>query len=240
MILNDIADALDGTGLVPRGGFHPVAPDRVPPLPNGAPTRTVVLVGNIGRPLWDTFVEAVPDRDGRNPLDGWLDPILAEAAKAVGAHIVSPNKGPEFPPIQRWAQRAEPVHSSPIGLLIHPEFGLWHVYRAAFCFAERLDLPEVEGRASPCESCTKKPCLNVCPADAFQPDHFDALGCIAHVTGPDGGNCASRGCLARRACPVGRQFAYPKEAGAFHMRAVVRAVRRGYGVRPRDHTDWRA
>ena len=230
MILDDIAAALRGTGLVPRGGFHPVPGEGGPSMPDGGDAGTVVLVGNMGPALWKAFIDTDPDLEGRNPLDDWLDPILEDAAAAVGAHVVFPNKGPVFPPVQRWARRAEPVHPSPIGLLIHPTYGLWHVYRAAFCFEGHLELPARADQPNPCDDCAKKPCLRVCPADAFQPDGFDALGCVAHVTGPTGGNCASRGCLARRACPVGRDFAYPKETGAFHMRGVVRAVRSGYGV----------
>ena len=126
----------------------------------------------------------------------------------------------------RWARRAEPVHTSPINLLIHPDYGLWHVYRGALLFTETLALPPVEDRPSPCESCAKKPCLRACPADAFQPDRFDAVACVTHVESPAGGNCAERGCLARRACPVGRDWAYPREAGAYHMGAVTRTVRR--------------
>ena len=49
--------------------------------------------------------------------------------------------------------------------------------------------------------------------------------CVDHVAGETGGSCRERGCLARRACPVGREFAYAPEAGAFHMAAVIRAVR---------------
>ena len=30
---------------------------------------------------------------------------------------------------------------SPLGILIHPDWGLWHSYRGALAFRERLDLP---------------------------------------------------------------------------------------------------
>lgn len=225
-----IAEALDGTGLIYRGGFYPKPDDRVPPLPGGEAPGTVVLVGNAGVALWRAFTSAVPDRSAANPLDRWLDPILRRLAEGLGATLVLPNRGPDFPPIQEWAMRAEPVHRSPIGIMIHPDYGLWHVYRAVLLFKDRMALPRRAEAASPCDTCANRPCLKVCPADAFRPDRFDAKACVSHVEGAAGGNCRERGCLARRACPVGRDYAYPRDAGAFHMEAVVRAVRAGYGA----------
>ena len=216
---------LAGTGLFVRGGFHVEADDAVPPLADGRPARTVILVGNAGGDLWRAFTADNPAMAGDHPLDRWVDGHVERTAAAVGAEIVFPTRRP-YPPIMRWAKRAGPVHSSPINLLIHPEYGLWHVYRGAFLFADRLDLPSQHQAPSPCDACEKKPCLRACPADAFKPDHFDAVACVTHVESPAGGNCAARGCLARRACPVGREHAYPVEAGAYHMGAVVRTVRR--------------
>jgi len=229
-LLSAIAETLDGTGLVYRGGFHAQPDDDVPPLQDGATAGTVVLIGNAGPALWRTFTAAVPDRTIPDPLDRWLNPILDRLASKVGGTLVLPNRGPDFPPIQDWAMRAEPVYRSPIGILIHPVFGLWHVYRAALLFKEQIPLPPRTEAPSPCDSCTARPCLKVCPADAFKPTRFDAQACVNHVDSLAGTNCQERGCLARRACPIGRDHAYPQEAGAFHMAAVVRAVRGGYGA----------
>lgn len=227
--LEAIASLLEGTGLFYRGGFHPCPEDAVPQLTDGTEAGTVALIGNAGGAMWRAFSEADPDRSTPNPLDSWLDPILERLARHVGAALVLPNRGPKFPPVQDWAKRAEPVFRSPIGIMIHPDFGLWHVYRAALLFAERLDLPPRTDGANPCDSCAGRPCLKVCPADAFEPGRFNAQACVGHVTSDAGGNCRDRGCLARRACPVGRDFAYPNDAGAFHMAAVIRAVHVGYG-----------
>ena len=53
----------------------------------------------------------------------------------------------------RWAQRAEPLHPSPLGVLIHPVHGLWHAYRGALAFAEPIELPPRADLPSPCASC---------------------------------------------------------------------------------------
>ena len=224
-----IADAIAPAGLFVRGGFHVDRDDAVPSLPDGRAAATVVLIGNAGAAMWDALQASNPDPKQRNPLDTWLKPHIESVAAAVGAHPVFPNEGPPFVAIQDWARRAEPVHRSPIGLMIHPRFGLWHVYRAALCFAEHVDLPPRDDIASPCETCAAKPCLKVCPADAFGPTSFDVEACLSHVDGAGGGACRDGGCMARRACPVGRDYLYPRPAQAFHTAAFMRAARRHIG-----------
>lgn len=222
--LAEIDRLLAGTGLFVRGAFHPDPEDGVRPLGDGRPAGTVVLVGNAGKAMWEAFRRVGPDLSGKDPLDGWVDAHLERAAAALGAEIVFATRKP-WPPIQRWALKAGGVHRSPIGILIHPDFGLWHVYRGALLFARKLELPSLRAPASPCDSCAKKPCLSACPADAFSPGAFDMQACVAHVESPKGKACTTGGCLARRACPVGRAHAYVAEEGAFHMAAVVRTVR---------------
>lgn len=212
-------------GLFVRGGFHPVPEDRVPPLPDGCAAQTVLLIGNAGPAMWHAFRQAAPDIAGHEPLDTWLKPQIEAAAHAAGAHVLYPNDGPPFVAIQRWAMRAEAVHVSPIRLLIHPEFGLWHVYRAALLFPERIEIPPRSEAASPCDTCAKKPCLRACPVDAFA-QGFDVRACVGHVESDAGANCRTRGCLARRACPVGRAFRYPADAQAFHTAAFLRSARK--------------
>ena len=224
--VSDIDRNLAGTGLFVRGAFYPAPEDEVRALAGGSAAGTVVLVGNAGKAMWRAFREAVPDLGGKDPLDTWVDAQLESVAAAVGAEIVFATRRP-WPPIQRWAMKAGGVHRSPINMLIHPEYGLWHVYRGALLFVERLDLdPLPSASASPCDSCAKKPCLTACPVDAFQPDRFDMFACVGHVESAEGKACAIGGCLARRACPVGRAHQYGTEEGGFHMAAVVRTVRR--------------
>jgi hypothetical protein len=133
-----------------------------------------------------------------------------------------PFDGPPFLPFQRWAQKAEPVHPSPLGILIHPDWGLWHAYRGALAFAERIDLPLPDRRSSPCESCAGKPCLTACPVGAFTSAAYDVPTCVTHISAPAGAECIT-GCLARRACPVGLGYHHIAEQARFHQRAFLAA-----------------
>lgn len=214
-----IRSALAAYGLIARGGFHPVTDDNVPGNP-----ATLVLVGNAGPDMWAAFNRARGDYGDRtDSLDAWITDVLNGVATAVGATPLFPFGGPPHLPFQRWAQRAEPVHPSPVGVLIHPDFGLWHAYRGALAFAEKLELPPPDRRPSPCDSCADKPCLSACPVHAFDGAAYDVPACVGHITGPDSGDCMSQGCLARRACPVGRAYIYEPAQADFHMRAFAGA-----------------
>ncbi|MDF1792939.1 MAG: ferredoxin [Thalassobaculaceae bacterium] len=211
--LSDLAARLSPLGLIPRGGFAVVPDDG---LDN---TAVVVLVGNAGPALWPVF--SAQRRDGRDPLDSWVRRRLTPVAARLGARLVMPNDGPPYAPFQRWAMRAEAVHPSPLGLLIHPRYGLWHAYRAALLFSAAIELPDREETASPCADCTDRPCLSACPVGAFDGTGYDVPVCRAHAAGPRGHACRSGGCLARHACPVGRGHAYGPAQQAFHMAAFL-------------------
>lgn len=208
---------LQHAGFILRGGFRPAEEDAVPPLPDGRPVRTVIMVGNAGPAMWHAF----RGRGAGATLDEWTKRELTAAASALGVTPLFPFDGPPYLPFQRWARRAEPVHSSPIGVLIHPDYGLWHAYRGAFALAEEVPLPPRDDRPSPCEACPDRPCLTTCPVGAFAPGHYDVAVCASHLAGPDGQDCLGLGCRARRACPLGRP--YEPDQARFHMRAFLAA-----------------
>jgi ferredoxin len=214
--LDLIADVLDASGLMSRGGFHPGPADGVPGDPG-----TAILVGNAGPDLWQAFGRA--RKDEPHPLNAWTRRVLEAAAQAMGANVVFPFDGPPYHPFQRWAEKAEPVHISPIGPLIHPEFGLWHAYRGALLFTEILDLPPREAHPSPCQGCAGKPCLSACPVGALEDGRYDVPACVAHISTPAGRPCMEGGCLARQACPVGRGHAYTPVQARFHMESFLAA-----------------
>lgn len=216
--LDDIAAAVARHGLIQRGGFHPTAADRVPALPGGAPAATLVMVGNAGPAMWQHFAAAPEMADGgADALDRWTRRVLSGIAGAFGAAALFPFDGPPYPPVQRWAMRAEPVHASPLGLLIHPEYGLWHAYRGALAFASRFDLPPRADIASPCDSCIDRPCLTSCPVEAFSGSGYDVPACARHIDTPAGVDCMELGCRSRRACPVGQEYRYSPAQAEFHM-----------------------
>ena len=219
MQLGEIERLLQDAGLSPRGAFHPAAGDGVPSLAADTPARTVVLAGNAGPLMWLAFDAARAEH--LMTLDEWSARVLTGLAARLGARAVFPFERP-YLPFQRWAMRAEACHSSPLGLLIHPNYGLWHGYRGALLFAAAIELPPPEHRASPCVSCADRPCLTACPAGAFDGKTYDVPACARHLAGMPEPACMEFGCLARHACPVGRDYRYAPAQARFHMQAFLR------------------
>ncbi|MBF0166797.1 MAG: hypothetical protein HQL45_04125 [Alphaproteobacteria bacterium] len=179
---------------------------------------TVFLLGYLGRELWPAFQRGRAAEP--HPLDSWTRRLIDPIARAVGAVALYPFTGPPWWPFQRWAQKAEGLSSSPMGLLIHPVYGPWHGYRAALGFMERLPTLEPPRPVDVCAACSSKPCLSACPAGVFAAGGYDVAACSAHLTST-GNACIQGGCLARRACPVGADHAYSQEQGGFHSRAFL-------------------
>ena len=216
MLYAEVAEALRGTGMVARGGFNLEPEER---LDGFAGVRSVVIVGNIGGEMWPHFRAADPG--AADPLDTWTRSVLRPIATALGADFVHPSDQP-YQPFQRWAQRADDVWQSPIGLLIHAEHGLWHAYRGALLFPSALaGLPATGAAEMPCRTCVGQPCLHTCPVGAFTVDGYDAESCRVHVRSGATPTCAVDGCAARCACPVGAAVRYGPDQMRFHMRAFV-------------------
>jgi hypothetical protein len=218
--LDRITDIIAASGLMCRGGFHPGTGDGVPGDPG-----TAILVGSAGPAMWRAFQRA--RRDEPHSLNAWSRRVLVAAARELGADVVFPFDGPPYHPFQRWAGKAEPVHVSPIGPLIDAEFGLWHAYRGALLFAEKLALPPRRVGSSPCQGCPEKPCLTGCPVGALEAGRYDVPACVAYVSTSAGRACLEGGCLARHACPVSRGHAYAPDQAQFHMESFVAAHRPG-------------
>ena len=220
--IEKVRGALAPHGLFLRGA---VAPEGAAAsvLADGRQTRSILLVGNIGGAHWPAFERwrlGQPDHGGSDPLDRWSEEVIRPIAADLGATALFPSDRP-WQPFQQWAMQAEGLRASPLGILIHPVFGLWHGYRGALAFADSalsdaLQLPTTI--MHPCDLCRDRPCLSSCPVDAVGPDRFDVAACREFL-GREA-TCRARGCLARNACPVGAEFRYGPQQLQFHMAAL--------------------
>lgn len=210
-----VLSAIDRAGFTTFGWFAPAPSDNAP-----ADARFIILIGNAGPAMFRRFARE------RNPattlLDDWTRDVVTALARELDAAAAFPFDKPPLP-FLTWARRAGAAHISPLGMNIHPTYGLWHAYRAALLFPVVFDLPPHATGAHPCETCAEKPCLTACPVSAFTSAGYDVSSCATHVGSVAGAECKSRGCLARRACPVGREFSYTPEQAQFHMRAFLKA-----------------
>ena len=220
--IKQIDGSLRSSGLLPRGGFNFTAGEPAPTGRSGSPAKSVLLVGQAGDAPWRNFQRWRAEQAGPvdNPLDTWSRAVIGRVAQKFGARAVLPNDRP-YLPFQRWAMRADGLKPSPLGILMHPEYGLWHAYRGALLFDVEIDLPPLRETIHLCDLCPGKPCLKACPVNAHSSAGFDHGGCVAHVRGAAGGPCRSGGCLDRNACPYGTEYRYGTGAQAFHMAAFA-------------------
>jgi epoxyqueuosine reductase QueG len=211
-----VLTAIERAGFTALGWFEPRAEDRVP---EGA--AFVILIGNAGPAMFRRFAsERDPQRDA---LDEWTRAVVSSLARDLDAMAAYPfDVSPPYP-FLTWARRGGAGHTSPLGLNIHPVYGLWHAYRAALLFPVAFDFPTQQSGDYPCQACEARPCLTACPVKAFDGTSYDVPACAGHVAMPQGRHCMSRGCLARHACPVGQDFAYAPAQAEFHMRAFLAA-----------------
>lgn len=221
-----IEAALKPSGILIRGTVD-FDSGEGPLLADGSHATSVVLLGNAGGSIWPAFSSWKKHYDGPDPLDTWSKEIICPLAQTLGGTAYFPSD-PPWQPFQQWAMRAEGLKSSPLGILIHPEYGLWHGYRGAIGFAEPMGVSgeknTVTRQGHVCDDCKMKPCLTICPVSAICPDpaDFAVSACRRHLATPSGqGGCMVSGCLARNACPVGVEYRYSPDQLEFHMQALL-------------------
>lgn len=224
--VSEVAGALSPDGLILRGGFNFTPGDAPPAGPSGALARSVLLVGQAGAAPWPHFqrwLEKQP-KPIANPLDTWSRQTIGAVAQVFGGRAVSPSDRP-FLPFQQWAMRAEGLKPSPLGILMHPRYGLWHAYRGALLFEVEIAFDEPHEVIHLCDACVDKPCLKSCPVGAYTEHGFAYQACLDHVRSADGGPCRTSGCLDRNACPYGADYRYPRDVRAFHMASYAGLMR---------------
>jgi len=176
--------------------------------------RSVVLIGNGGRRLWERLPKPVDEH--QHPFDRFA----VERVKSFdpGAEIIYPSSQ-VVAPLQQLARALNISRPSKLGLDIHPVYGPWFAFRAAFL--TDAEIPEVihQPFASPCESCSAKPCISACPVEAVSDGKFHLSTCADHRLA-EGSPCLER-CFSRQACPVGSAHRYSDEQQRYHMTRIL-------------------
>lgn len=223
MDLNEISLELANSGLSLLG-FAPVSPEQQREY--GFTATAVALVGNAGPAMWPVFSSSPEFKDGQaHPLDRWSRRIAAGVCARFDLQAVFPFTGPPYLPFQRWANAAQLLEQSPLGLLIHPEYGLWHAYRFA------LLLPAFKPNNTSllpkpmCSACIQKPCLTACPVSAITTAGYDVGACIRYLERDGEAQCHQQGCVARFSCPEAVKYRYEPAQSRFHLQAFYDAHR---------------
>lgn len=222
----DFISRLEVSGLVCFGGLE-ITIDVCANDQESLIGKRGLLVGNAGSDMWSIFSESSEFNDGhRDPMNRWTKRVLDELASDIGARVVYPFDQPYWP-FQRLAQSAAGVKPSPLGILIHSKFGLWHAFRGLFVFDDTAEFEsqiraltlDAKSLIHPCDGCVEKPCLNACPVSAFTGDRLDVQSCFTHLDSGNAPECMQSGCQARCACPIAKEHQYDGAQMKFHMKS---------------------
>ncbi len=217
------------THLAERGlNVHAVLPtslaaDVVPGLAGlGEAWPSTVLVGSTGSAMWAS-IEQRGFLEREHPVDEHAAEALAGfvAAAPARARVIWPD-GERQISVMGLGKLAGWNRRSPLGLGLHPDHGLWVAYRGVLLLDVELPATAVSSEHA-CPSCPARPCVSACPADAIGEGGIDPRRCLDERE--RGGACGSR-CLARLACPVGSDSAYPLAQIAHHHRTSTAMLRR--------------
>ncbi len=196
-----IASAVAPYGLQVLGGF----------VENGA---TTLLLGPTDN-FWAIFSTSPEYQDGGpDPIDRWSIRIITALSQKLAATPHLPFGGPPYAPFLNWALKSGRCWSSPVGMLVHDTMGLMVSFRGGLTFDHQFDLPKPPSQ-SPCETCPTQPCKSACPVNALGADGYKTDACHTYLNTAAGRSCLTKGCAARRICPISRKR--PDAQSAHHM-----------------------
>ena len=227
-----VIESAANLGLVCRGGFNFDNEVAYPVLSQENEVKSILLFGQVGSSNWQYFSQSLEYADGNDdPMNRWSQRIAESLADEYSAIPLFPFGGPPYQPFLQWASRAEGLFASRLGMLIHPEYGVWHAYRFALAFLEPLpDKFNQPVGVDVCAGCETQPCLQACPVSAFDGSRYDVESCFRYLDGNQQATCHSQGCAARVACPVGKSYLYEPDQAAFHISQFLKSQSRQYST----------
>ena len=161
----------------------------------------------------DEFVhQAVDDASSRLRQQGWESRAFAYDEK----------QGDQYVDLIGLAVLAGLGGHSRLGLLLHREYGPWLSLRALVLTDQGSAARAAAEPFEPCTGCPA-PCSEACPVAAPRalPAGFDMAACGAQRTLP--GRCQLH-CDARRACVIGTEHAYGREAERSFLAASLSEI----------------
>lgn len=184
---------------------------------------SLLLIGHAGRAFWEAMSSGWPQ--GADPVDQFSANISEQALQAYLANTPRQRLFPDdHCPVNLMALgRLLGWHStSPLGMGIHAEYGLWSAYRALWWLDAVLEPAEQQPcqivstiAASLCATCQTQACIRACPASALSIQGPPELGACADYRLSNHSQCHSD-CLARQACPVATEHRYTQAQMAYH------------------------
>lgn len=199
-------------------------------MPNA---KSIILVGFSGRGFWETLREFLKGNpEFRDTREDWIDEytllqftttsrILEEEKVTYTMSFPFGSAGFALD-FSKLGELGGVGVKSLMGILIHPEYGLWVSLRGAIVTdLEFTHYDKLLSAFNPCPHCSK-PCISACPATTVSENGWDYVACMKFRLND---NTCRDNCASRRACPYGREHQYSEEQLAHHHRFVLRNVK---------------
>lgn len=182
----------------------------------------LILIGHGGKLLWRKIKDAKFQSD--NMIDDFsyyhVEACLKKQVAQADFEIIFPSK--TFLPLQSLGELAGWHHPSPFKVGINQQWGSWFAYRAVVLVKSNFSITEKIKEPSPCLSCNLKPCTLACPAKALENNSFNLERCIKYRK-QQNSSCKNN-CLARVACPIGKQHQYSQPQINYHYSLSMKAI----------------
>lgn len=188
-------------------GVDDLEPERYPSL---------LLTASAGPRFWRLAVTRYPEPES-DPVDRHARQTTEEITqRQLGLKSCRRLYPGDIPlPLQRLGNWVGWHHPSPLGITIHPRYGLWTAFRSLYGLSEALPTTVFPETSNPCADCQEKYCVTGCPAGAVRDGQPFALKvCGAYRSRPDSPCAVS--CPARLSCPVGESYRYAEPQMRFH------------------------
>lgn len=175
------------------------------------PDDVICLIASGGRELWKHLNH--PLEIANNPIEKYSIELINKFDP--NAVILFPNDQFHFP-LQKLGRALNLSTASPLGLDLNADYGAWFAFRGAFLTNKKVDLSMPPAALSPCESCSEKPCIKTCPAEAIKHNSPFNVNKCSEYRFIKKSMCGDV-CLARLSCPYKKEHQYSEEQINYHM-----------------------
>jgi ferredoxin-like protein FixX len=199
----------------------------------------LLLVGHAGRDFWQAFkaspwgeISKTNNRIYPHPVDSFtiatIDNSLTDTCPGVSYRWLYPSDLCVVD-LQALGRQVGWHGQSPFRSGVNLPWGPWYAYRAVLLCSPLQAQPEdrvITGQPTPCSTCSPKPCVEACPAGALGESHadFQLQACLDFRLQPDS-PCGYQ-CLARSACPVGKEHRYSPDQMHYHYGVSLDMIRK--------------
>jgi hypothetical protein len=202
---------LGHVGVLPVCTYDLDATDSLKSAVLAPSARSILVLANGGRGLWNAFVEGLriqPDGliASQHPLDDFVQRSVDQACVDLGmsGHTVffSDEQARVHLDFRGLAVSAGIGVPSRLGLVIHPKYGPWMGLRAAIFMEEEFAVSNpVEDVCGGCSA----PCIPACPGGAMETGQWDVGACVDFH---HSSTTCSVSCAARSECIVAPEARY--------------------------------